>query len=594
MKLVIPHNGELEAADARLKRLAEFLGIRCEPLHLDRQGSARAEYIARAVPDQNSCLVIHPQVMREWIGGDILPADVVSCLVSRFPRLLVHGTIPGSFVDGMVASLSNGRLRSVKPVEDAGQHYEVSSHSKDFCSFFSGLSFGPINVANDHVFVGGTDDATVWKLICIGGHPLMAAVQRDKTEIVFIASQDTADVDSEVGHAPLSDYFSRLMPHAMALRHIFGEECWRPHEPHASIIIDDPLLRRDYGFLNYESLLRLMTECNFHTTVAFIPHNYRRNSARITRMFEENAHRFSICFHGNDHTEKELAETDPAVLNTMLCIAEERMKVHEQKTGLRCDKVMVFPQGRFSVEAMGVLKSRNFHAAVNTIHHPVGQPFQLTIADLAQPAMLRYRSFPLFLRTYVKKIQAQDIAFNLFFGRPALIVEHHGIFRHHESLVEAVRMVNSVAPGISWSNLERAVDNSILRRRTADGTVHVRAYSSNVRITNDSASVEKFSIEWGQSGECSPFEQVLREGTQLPDVQVDDACIRVMAELAPGTSQTFSVSYQAGDAPHGDLGFRWNTKAFLRRRLSEVRDNYLSKNEHVLTFAKTLRRRYLN
>jgi hypothetical protein len=254
---------------------------------------------------------------------------------------------------------------------------------------------------------------------------------------------------------------------------------------------------------------------------------------------------------------------------------------------------MVFPQGRFSVEAMEVLKCRNFHAAVNTAHAPVGQHLPLTIADFAQPAALRYGGFPLFIRTYVKKTQSQDIAFNLFFGRPVLIVEHHDIFRHHESLVDVVQKVNSVAPGICWSNLESAVDNSILRRRAPDGTVQVRAYSSNVRITNDSASVERFSIKWSQPGECFPFEQVLRDGVRWPAIEVDDVGIRVLAEMAPRTSQTFSVLYRSAQATLRNLGFRWNAKAFMRRRLSEVRDNYLSRNQYALTVAKSLRQRFL-
>jgi hypothetical protein len=270
------------------------------------------------------------------------------------------------------------------------------------------------------------------------------------------------------------------------------------------------------------------------------------------------------------------------------------MNAHEQTTGLRCGKVMVFPQGRFSVEAMEVLKCRNFHAAVNTAHAPVGQHLPLTIADFAQPAALRYGGFPLFIRTYVKKTQSQDIAFNLFFGRPVLIVEHHDIFSRHQSLVDVVQKVNSVAPGISWSNLESAVSNSILRRCAPNKTVQVRAYSSNVHIPNDSASVERFSIEWGQSDECSSFDQVLRDGVRVPGVIVDDAGIRVLAELAPHTSQTFSVLYRSAHATHSNLGFRWNAKAFLRRRLSEVRDNYLSRNQYVLTAAKNLRHHFLN
>jgi len=90
MKLVVPHTGEVKAADARLIRLAEFLGVRCEPLRLAKEVQQSAEYIEKAVPDQNSCLVINPQVMREWVGGDALSAELVSSLVVRFPHVLMH------------------------------------------------------------------------------------------------------------------------------------------------------------------------------------------------------------------------------------------------------------------------------------------------------------------------------------------------------------------------------------------------------------------------------------------------------------------------------------------------------------------------
>jgi hypothetical protein len=592
MKLVVPHTGEVEAADARLIRLAEFLGVRCEPLRLAKQVQQRAEYIERAVPDQNSCLVINPKVMREWVGGDVLPAELVSSLVLRFPYVFVHALTLDPFVAGMVATLSCGKLESVQPIADAGQRYEISSNARDICGPFSGLSFGPIDAANDRVLAVSTDDPTVRKLISIGGCPNMAAVKRENTEILFLASEDTADVNAEIGREPMCNYFSRLIPHAMALRHIFGEECWRPCKPHASIIIDDPLLRRDYGYLNFEFLLRLMEEYNFHTSISFIPYNYRRNSARIIRMFRENPCRLSICFHGNDHTEAELASSDTALLNRMLGIAEERMKMHEQVTGLHCDRVMVFPQDNYSVEAMEVLKSRNFHAASSS-PVPVGEPVPLKIADLAQPAVLRYGGIPIFIRNFIRDTQSQDIAFNLFFGRPILIGEHHNTFKHPGSLLEVVQKINSIAPGISWSNLESVVDNSTLKRRRPDGTVQVRPYSRNVLIANDSASVERFSIEWGQSGQCSPIEQVLRDGTRFPGVEFDDTGIRILAELPPGASQMFSVVYRNNHSVLGKPGFMWDAKVFLRRRLSEVRDNYLSKNQHVLTAAKTLQRRFL-
>ncbi len=594
MRLIVPHTGELQAGDARLIRLAEFLGISCEPLLLDKQVQPCAEYVERVTPDQNACLVINPHVIHAWLGGRALSAELASCLVSRFAHVLVHGLTLDPFVADMIATLSNGRLRSVQPIADTGQPYQMSSRSKNFCGPFSGLSFGPTNFANDRVLAVSKDDPSVRGLIWVGGHPFMAVVQRDKTEITFVAGEGTADINAEVGAAPLSDYFSRFIPHAMALRHIFGEECWHPGGSHAAIIIDDPLLRRDYGYLNFDRLLHQMQEHNFHTTIAFIPHNYRRNSARIVRMFLDNPNRFSICFHGNDHTKSEFASADTALLNTMLGIAEVRMKKHEQTTGLRCDKVMVFPQGGFSVEAMEVLKSRNFCAAVNSVVHPLDRPVPLTIADIAQPAVLRYGGFPLFTRTYVEATKSQDVAFNVFFGRPVFIVEHHDVFKRPESLAEVASTINSVAPEIHWSNLETAVMNSVLRRRTPNCPFNVRAYSGSVRITNERNSEERFAVEWSRAGRCTPVEQVLQDGTPDHSFAADDSTIALSVDVAPGSYRTLSVVYRNESADLQTLGLHWEAKAFLRRRLSELRDNYLSKNQHLLTLAKTFQRRFLN
>jgi hypothetical protein len=420
----------------------------------------------------------------------------------------------------------------------------------------------------------------------------MAAVRRDATQMLCLASGDVTDVNVHAGYSPLDQHFSRLMPHAMALRYIFGEECWHPCESHASIIVDDPLLRPNYGFLNFEALLRLMREHKFHTTIAFIPYNYRRNSARVLRLFMENPKYFSLCYHGNDHTQSEFASRDLDFLNSALAIAEERMRRQYEASTLRCDKVMVFPQSDFSLEAMQVLKSRNFYAAVSSAWHPLGQPTLPTAGEICQPAILRFGGFPLFGRNSVRDTRSQDVAFNIFFGKPVLTGEHHDSFENSRRLVDGVQRINAVAPGISWSNLAVAISGSFLRRRAADGTVQIRAYSPTVAVENDSESVERFCVEWAQPAPCSFFEQVLQDGAAFADAEVDDAGISARADLAPGASHTFSVSYRNSHATVGDLGLRWNAKAFLRRRLSEARDNYLSKNPQVLKALEALRARF--
>jgi len=572
--------------------LAEFLGIPCETLALEKV-SDHAGYLEKSLPDQSSCFVLNPQVMKEWIGPNSIPADLVSFLLSRFPHLLVHGLRVAAFDSQMVASLSGGKLQSVDAIDRECPPYVIAKDSKHICEAFSGLSFGAANPANDHVMPLCGSNPAVQQLISIGDRPFMAAVRVEGAEILFVASEDVADLNAEVGDTPLSEYFSRLLPHAMALRYAAGYECWRPCKAHASIIIDDPLLRKSYGFLNFESLLRLAQQHNFHTAIAFIPHNFRRNSSRITRMFRENVARLSICFHGNDHIEAEFASIDPALLNTLLLVAEDRMSLHGQMTGLPCDRVMVFTQGNFSIEAMKLLKSHNFYAAVNTVPHPAEQPVRLTIGELAQPAVLRYGGFPLFIRKPIRQTQSHDIAFNLFFGRPVLIVEHHEMFKRPESLVEIAERINSVAPEVHWSNLATVVSNSILMRRAPDETHHVRAYSGTVRISNDSRSTSHYSIEWGDSRDSASIEQVLMDGTPCCGFEIDDAGIRLSVELAPGSSRTFSLVHRNVHAAVRNLGLRRNAQAFLRRRLSEVRDNYLSKNQHILTAAKAFQRRFL-
>jgi hypothetical protein len=583
---------ELDAVDSRLIGLAEFLGIQCETRSLDRGVRDHADFMQKMVSDRRACFVVNPRVLQRWVGGENVPPELISSLVSRFGFIFVHGLRVESFDASMIAALSHGRLRNIEAIGEGEALYQIEKDTKDICETFSGLEFGPTNPVNDHVF--GAAAPGLRTLISIGGRPFMTSMNREGTEILFLASEDVVDLDSPAGDSLLSGSFSRLVPQAMALRHIFGEECWRPGEQYACVIIDDPLLRRKYGFLNFEHLFKLVEKHKFHTSIAFIPHNYRRNSPQIIELFRNNGERLSICFHGSDHTEAELASTDAALLNTILRIAEMRMNRHEQKAGFACDKVMVFPQGAFSPEAMRVLKMRNFFAAVNTEPYPVGQSSPLTVRELIHPAILRYEGFPLFLRQYVKETQSQDIAFNLYFGKPILIVEHHEIFEHPDLLVDAVQKVNSLAPGIHWSGLERAVSNSVLRRRGPDGTQQVRAYSGKVRIFNNSNYAERFSIEWNSAGTSASVEGVLDNGIPCPGVEVNECGIRVLVEMPPLSSRTFSVIHRNAGAARESLGLRWNAKAFVRRRLSELRDNHLSRNPRLLSAARTLRERYLS
>ncbi len=584
MRLVVPRTAEPQPSDARLIRLAEFLGIPCELVSVEELlHAAPAERRSRARAD---CLLVNPWVVKEWTGG-VMRDDFAIGLTSRFPHLLIHAFTPDPFCDRLVKALSRGEVASVRRIV-AGESYEVGSNTQDLCGPFSGLSLGPANAINDYVFSLGPASDAVRAAICIGGSPFMAVAKRETAEMIFLGSADTLDIDCKVGNLPLSEYFSRFVPQAMALRYIFREECWHPRDNFASFILDDPLLQPKYGYLDFSSLLNLMKEYDFATTVAFIPHNYRRSSRRTVEMFRQNSDRLAICFHGNDHTAGEFVSADSYRLNTMLRIAEARMSFHAHATALRCPKVMVFPHDEFSVEALRILKLHSFLAAVGP-HHPVGRRVNLTVRELAQPAILRHGEFPLFLRTNAEYARKQDIAFGLFFGRPAFIAGHHDMFKRPAALIEAVLMINSIAPGIRWCGLGTAIINSGLRRKTADDEYRIRAYSSAVHLANDRDSLQRVALEWKHSVECPPVDHILRDGAPDRSFQVEGSAVRFSAELDPHSSVTVSVIYRNDLASQERLGLRWDAKVLIRRKLSEVRDKYVSKNRYALSLYRRLR-----
>jgi hypothetical protein len=593
MKLILPCIGELHSLDSRLVGLASLLGITWETIPLPKSGRT-ADQLEKASGAPKSCLVVHPRVLEQWVNQDLLPADVLSLLISRFPYLLVHGLRQMPFDSNLIAALSGGRLFGVAEIGRQASSYEVSPNAQDVCGAFAGLTFGTANPTNDHVFSVGAASSDARELISIGGLPFMIEIKREKTKVFFLAGQDVADLNAEIADSRCTEYFSRLLPYTMALRYVFGQESWHPRRQQASVIIDDPPLWRNYGFLNFESLLSLVEQYRFHASIAFIPHNCRRSSAAVARNALHHSERFSICFHGNDHTGAELASTDPLLLNTMLHIAEQRMDIHRRLTGLDCDRVMVFPQGKFSTEAMAVLKSRNFDGAINTIPHPFQQPVRLRLRDLAQPAILRYAGFPLFLREDSTHTQLPEIAFKLFFGRPVFIVEHHQIFQEPEPLIAAVSRINACAPQVQWSSPARAVSNAVLWRRASDGTYDIRAYSRTIRIANGSGSPSQFRIKWtGYDHGVALAKQVLCDGMPCPEFETTDNAIAVTVDLPAGGSHTFTLVHRNDCGRLNGLGLRRTAGGFFRRRLSEVRDNYLSKNPAVLRCAEALRKSLL-
>ena len=212
-------------------------------------------------------------------------------------------------------------------------------------------------------------------------------------------------------------------------------------------------------------------------------------------MFRERSDRFSLCVHGCDHTEGEFASTERRRLDTQLHLATQRMSTHKQNTGLPYDEVMVFPQGKFSSTAVGLLKRHNYLAAVNSSAVPmdVGEAHGLTLADFLAPVISKYGGFPLFVRRYPREIV--DVAFDLFLGKPALLVEHHGYFKNgYNQIQEFVAQINSLSSDLQWTSLGELIKNTYLQRKIGKDTIECKIFANDQIICNSDFTSKQYII----------------------------------------------------------------------------------------------------
>jgi hypothetical protein len=218
----------------------------------------------------------------------------------------------------------------------------------------------------------------------------------------------------------------------------------------ACFIIDDPILKPQYGCLSFEKLLREMKAHNFFTELAFIPWNYKKSEVNTVKLFSDNPNYFAICVHGCNHTSQEFGRGDYTKLRSLASTALWRMEEHKKLTGLPYEPVFVFPQGFASTVAIHALKDVGFFAAFNSNLQMADENSSPPAIEFQRPATTIYHNFPLFLRRDPKSPHfAQDLEWN----RPILIYAHHYIFRDgYKTITDLVDRINSLGK-IKWVSL---------------------------------------------------------------------------------------------------------------------------------------------
>jgi hypothetical protein len=571
-KILIICSKELQNTDLSFAKLSNFLGIEFEFIRLD---NFITNYSAE-FKDNIKCMVLNYKTLSDIYNTDFA-SKFKTLITDKIEFLFIYGISPTEPEKGALNYFTDGIIQSVSSFESINYKYEVSKHCKEICRQFSGLSFGPINKENDFKLHMQNTSKEVSALITIDGRPFFLKTKIGVCTLFILAGSNIIDIDARIsGPLNTKEVFSRLIPPIMFIRYVFPDGCWHSPKNYANLIIDDPVLKEKYGFLNFRRVLEAMDSNNFCSTVAFIPWNFKRTSREIAKLFKENKDKFTICVHGCDHTKREFGTTNYEGLNSKIKVATERMAIHERVTGIKYEKVMVFPQGVFSTQSMEILKSNNYLAAVNTECIAVNNGMiDLKISDVLNVAVMNYGAFPLFLRRYPGEIF--DCAFDLYLGKPLLIVVHHDYFKEGgDKLIAFISEINSFEGFIEWKGLGEILRRAYLVRKLPEGDIQVKAYTNEIILENIYQGVERYVVLKNEDGK-SAIEKVA-VNVKNKTFKVDSGILRVSVEMDLTNNYEVQIVYKdAYPTIEVRNSVRERIWIYARRYLSEIRDNYLVK-----------------
>ncbi len=377
-----------------------------------------------------------------------------------------------------------------------------------------------------------------------------------------------------------------VLPLLAFLRGVHGAACWHNPHRHLGIVIDDPLLEPSYGCLDFPALLATSRRIGLHVTLAFIPWNAWQTRPEDAAPFRAQPEVFSLCLHGCDHTAREYAATDPELLRTLNAEALRRMAAHAERTLLPTQPLMVCPQERFSRAALGTLANEpGIEAVVNSRFLPRDhRPGTITAADLLRPAFTGYHGCTLIKRFYPEEPWKLSLA--RFIGQPALLVEHHGYFRHGTGpLEQEVTRLRDADPGFTSPPITEVVRQTHWRRIPAPGQLELlvltRRLDFHVAGPGPTAVtlLRPLSPDIDLSGVRLDGQEVAfqRTNTHLT-VQVPD--------LAPGDHR-FELLFAAPPAARPyRRSFVHRAGIAARRSVSEFRDRVLAREVSLLRFAQ--------
>ena len=571
---IILDDSALSIKGRRIARILGFLGVVWR-----RATTAELSALSRAKKEISS-------QWRLFCSSDILLHFIERCERDsgylHFWKNEVHSVFVYAGDDPEVLSKLIQRLTGengtvVSRIRRNSQDITLSEELEDFCGVMSGVRATATTIDSDADVVFDNSKGKGTSIISLDYGEAFVKIEYNRVSIFLSSSKEIIDIDAELTsqNFDVRKHFLTTVPLVLYIKWAFAETCWNAPQTNACLVIDDPVLKHRHGFVDFQELLSLMKQHKFSTNIAFIPWNWRRSTPEVTRLFRDNPDKYSLSVHGCDHTRAEFGTSDRQRLYWKVRQALERMNTHQSMTGIRYDRVMVFPQGIFSEAAMKVLKQTDLIAAVNNdVISADPHRRAVSLNELWDIAIMDY-GFPLFTRRYPWE-GIENFAFDALLGKPAIIIIHHdycsdGCLR----LIEFIDRLNSLKYPPTWRSLGETVRRSCRQREASSNEVEIEMYAAELLLDNHSSQPKSFSIR-RRENEPSVIHEISDECGPLTWNFANNH-INFEVGLSRGQSKVVQIKYHFLDLDGCDGDdLRYRVGAMLRRYLCEIRDNYVT------------------
>ncbi len=293
------------------------------------------------------------------------------------------------------------------------------------------------------------------------------------------------------------DNWAGLLPLLHFIREVSRSVGWSPPPLRACLMFDDPNLHwKSYGYVRYPQLIENAREHNYHVSFATVPLDGWYVNRATAALFQKHADRLSLLVHGNNHTQKELAQNYSNSFRQTLAVQSlARIARLEKAGGVEVSRVMAAPHGACSDAMAGVLMRAGFEAACISRGSIMGHN-----QDKAWPAGVGLevsefmgQGLPIIPRFRVTQEWPHEVLLAAFLGQPIIPVGHHEDLADGLGLLEAVAGVINSLGEVQWLDM-KSIARSNFCTRTEGPMLRIKNYSRHLQLRVPE-SVEQICLE---------------------------------------------------------------------------------------------------